>query len=137
MVEIPDIAGWPEESPDTDPTRAILILYNDLSELQDNVKIAQNEAWLHKFARNARDLDKILERCKESHDLHLVDMRNWFQNGKIKGKSLSSTLFEFDASDFTDISSFKKFIHALLKDNFESFEMLIHHFENYLKHRNF
>ncbi len=79
MTDVP-LAGWPAEYPEVEPTRAMLLVYDDLNELYENSKIGSNEAWLFKFARNALDLDKQLNHYAKTDKLHIVEIYNWFNS---------------------------------------------------------
>ncbi len=128
MTDIPPLAGWPGHLPEQDPTTAIVFVYQDLQELHENLKLVDNEAWLTKFEKNALDLDLELEEYQHTSDPEVLSIRNWFKNARVKGNSLSDALM-------TDFKEVKRFLKTLIKEDYESLESLMGHFEQYLSNK--
>jgi|GEM_PF-4170763 len=128
MTDIPPLAGWSGEIPEQDPTTAIVFVYQDLQELHENLKLVDNEAWLTKFEKNALDLDLELDEYQHTTDVQVLSIRNWFKNARIKGNSLSDALI-------TDLKEVKRFLKKLIKEDYESLESLMNHFEVYLSNK--
>lgn len=135
MSQIPQISGWPSEYPSLDPkTKAFLVL-NDLKELDQDSKLATSQSWLSMFAKNALELDHIMDQLHQSKSFSksLEVINNWFKNAEEGSHSLSEVLFDLRESHFRKMIPLQKFIQLLVKKDKPGLNELIRHLEEFLK----
>lgn len=135
MTEFPQISGWPSKYPSPDPKIKALLVLNDLKELKKDPKLATSQAWLSMFAKNALDLDHVMDQLHESEDFpqSLEAVNNWFKNAKENNQTLSEVLFELKESHFRKVVLLQKFISQLVKKDSHGLDQLTHHLKDYLK----
>lgn len=135
MSQIPRISGWPSEYPSLDPkTKAFLVL-NDLKELDKDSKLASSQSWLSMFAKNALELDHIMDQLHQSKSFPkaLQTVNNWFKNAEEGLHSLSEVLFDLQESHFRKMTPLQKFIQLLVKKDQAGLHQLINHLEEFLQ----
>lgn len=137
MTEFPQISGWPGKYPMPDPKPKALLVLNDLQELKKDHKLASSQSWLSMFAKNALDLDHLMDQLHESENFpkSLESVNNWFKNAEENNQNLSEVLFTLKESQFRKITPLQKFISQLVKKDSHGLTQLIHHLEDFLKNK--
>jgi hypothetical protein len=135
MTKFPPISGWPGKYPTPDPKTKALLVLNDLQELKKDPKLASSQAWLSMFAKNALDLDHLMDQLHESEDFpkSLEAVNNWFKNAAENNETLSEILFTLKETHFRKVAMLQKFISQLVKKDSHGLDQLIHHLADYLK----